>query len=52
MMGDISIFYRYTYRGIIDSERLFCKAGELISTTINRKKAKNVNMMLFLNKSR
>ena len=33
----------------VPSERLFSKAGELISTRRNRLKPKNINMMLFLN---
>ena len=33
----------------VPSERLFSKAGELISTKRNRLKPKNINMMLFLN---
>ncbi|XP_028414611.1 zinc finger BED domain-containing protein 4-like [Dendronephthya gigantea] len=35
----------------VPSERLFSKAGELVSIRRNRLKAKNVNMMLFLNKN-
>ena len=34
----------------VPSERLFSKAGELVSAKRNRIKAKNVDMMLFLNK--
>ena len=34
----------------VPSERLFSKAGELISAKRNRIKPKNVNMLLFLNK--
>ena len=35
----------------VPSERLFSKAGELVSIRRNRLKSKNVNMMLFLNKN-
>ena len=35
----------------VPSERLFSKAGELVSIRRNRLKAKNVDMMLFLNKN-
>ena len=34
----------------VPSERLFSKAGELVSLKRNRLKPKNVNMFLFLNK--
>ena len=42
--------YLSTVATSVPSERLFSKAGELISTKRNRIKPKNVNMMLFLNK--
>ncbi|XP_067305981.1 E3 SUMO-protein ligase ZBED1-like [Pseudorasbora parva] len=35
----------------VPSERIFSKAGELISQRRNRLKGKNVNMLLFLNKN-
>ena len=35
----------------VPSERLFSKAGELVSILRNRLKAKNVDIMLFLNKN-
>ena len=35
----------------VPSERLFSKAGELISHKRSRMKPKNVNMFLFLNKN-
>ena len=35
----------------VPSERLFSKAGELVSIRRNRPKSKNVDMMLFLNKN-
>ena len=35
----------------VPSERLFSKAGELVSERRNRLKPKNIDMMLFLNKN-
>ena len=35
----------------VPSERLFSKAGELVSIRRNRLKSKNVDMLLFLNKN-
>ncbi len=35
----------------VPSERLFSKAGELVSIRRNRLKPKNIDMMLFLNKN-
>ena len=46
----VAKLYLSTLATSIPSERLFSKAGELISAKRNRLKDKNINMMLFLNK--
>ena len=50
MISKVAMVYLSTVATSVPSERLFSKAGELVSTKRNRIKEKNVNMMLFLNK--
>lgn len=50
MLQSVAHVYLSTVATSVPSERLFSKAGELVSAKRNRIKAKNVDMMLFLNK--
>lgn len=50
-LQQVARVYLSTVATSVPSERLFSKAGELISAKRNRIKPKNVNMILFLNKS-
>ena len=50
LLQNVARVYLSTVATSVPSERLFSKAGELISAKRNRIKAKNVDMILFLNK--
>ena len=50
MLQSVACVYLSTVATSVPSERLFSKAGELVSAKRNQIKAKNVDMMLFLNK--
>lgn len=52
LISSVAKVYLSVIATSVPSERLFSKAGELISLKRNRLKPKNINMLLFLNKAK